>query len=565
MKWISARWADAAALTSYLLLAVWLVRELWDDPSRRQFHNQDDSGFFLAMMAHGERVVFHGESPFFTTQLNFPDGINLMANTSMLAVSIPLAPLTHLKGPAWTVVALIFLGLAGTATAWWWLLSRHLVDSKVAAWIGGLWAGFAPGFVAHANGQPNFTAGFVIPFIVWQVIRLREPGRTWRSGALLGVLVAVQVFVNEEFLLLLAIALALVAVGFIFSWRQCLPGLAVGAGVAVVLLAYPLYFQFFGAGHYSGVPFRVDQYATPLGSIAAYPRRSIAGSEEIARQVTGGSVLEDSMFWGPGICLMVIVSVAVLWRSMAARALAFAGFVLLVMSFGHELRLTRTSTLGPAPLGWTQHVPLVDLVTTPRFGLATTTIAGVLLALAADRARHFPRLGRGAFWAGMALALIPMFPLPLPTSQTRSVPAYFTQEMWRPVLKDGQSVVLVPLPAMVTGRDSMRIAALSKLAFPTPRGYFLGPVDPPRDNTGTWFGEPRYTVTLIEQIRKTGIAPALGADEHRAIQADLDYWHAGVVVLLPNWNKRTQVRLVLTSVLGEPSPMGGVEVWHTNR
>ncbi|WP_246606875.1 DUF2079 domain-containing protein [Paractinoplanes toevensis] len=564
MKRISAGWADAGALASYVLLAAWIVRDLVPDPARRLLYNQDDNGFFLAMMAHGERVVFHGDSPLFTTRLNFPDGVNLMANTSMLAVSIPLAPVTHLYGPGLTLVLLIVLGLAGTAAAWWWLLSRHLVDSRPAAWIGGLWAGFAPGFVAHANGQPNFTAGFVVPFIVWQVIRLREPGRTWRGGALLGILIAVQVFVNEEFLLLLAIALALVAVGFVFSWRQCLPGLLVAAGVAVVLLAYPLHFQFFGRGHYSGVPFRVDQYATPLGSIAAYPRRSLAGSEALARQVTGGSLTEDAMFWGPGICLMVIVSVALLWRSMAARALAFAGFVLLVMSFGSELRATRTRTLGPAPLGWTEHVPLLDLVTTPRFALATTTIAGVLLALAADRARQLPRPGRGAFWAGMALALVPMFPQPLPTSMTRPVPAFFAQQMWRPYLKEGQSVVMVPLPAMITGRDSMRIAAVGNLAFPTPRGYFLGPVDPPRDNTGTWFGEPRYTVTLIEQIRTTGVAPILGADEHRAIRADLNYWRAGIVVLLPRWNKRTQVRSVLTEVLGPPIQVGDVEVWPLN-
>ncbi|MFD0516697.1 hypothetical protein [Paractinoplanes durhamensis] len=181
-------------------------------------------------------------------------------------------------------------------------MSRHLVESRVAAFAGGLWIGFAPGFVLHTNGQPNLACGFVVPFIVWQVIRLREPGRRWRGGALLGVLIAVQAFVGEEFLLLLAITLGFVAFFFAFSRppvRDFLAGLLVAAGVAGVLLAYPLYWQFFGPGHYSGLPFRPDLYATPLGSIVAYPRGVLAGNDAIAKRVGGGSLTEDATLWGP--------------------------------------------------------------------------------------------------------------------------------------------------------------------------------------------------------------------------------------------------------------------------
>ena len=80
--------------------------------------------FFLA---HSVRVVLHGEFPFYTEQFNYPDGVNLMANTAVLALGIPMVPVTLLFGPAVSFVVLVTLGLAGTAVAWYHVLSRHLV------------------------------------------------------------------------------------------------------------------------------------------------------------------------------------------------------------------------------------------------------------------------------------------------------------------------------------------------------------------------------------------------------------------------------------------------------
>src|ERR1044071_7104189 len=86
--------------------------------------NDDGHGFFLFVMAHGERVLFHGANPLISDRLNVPDVVNMMANTSVLAVALPLAPVTHLFGPGVSVVLGLTLGLAGTAAAWYWVLSR---------------------------------------------------------------------------------------------------------------------------------------------------------------------------------------------------------------------------------------------------------------------------------------------------------------------------------------------------------------------------------------------------------------------------------------------------------
>ncbi len=46
------------------------------------------------------RIFTHGENPLFTPQLNAPDGVNLMANTGLLGLTVPLVPVTLLFGPA---------------------------------------------------------------------------------------------------------------------------------------------------------------------------------------------------------------------------------------------------------------------------------------------------------------------------------------------------------------------------------------------------------------------------------------------------------------------------------
>ena len=132
----------------------------------------------------------------------------------MLALTLAVAPITHFLGVGVSMVLLLTLGLAGTAAAWYWVLSRHLVRSRPAAWIGGLWCGFAPAMVSHANGHVNFVSQFVVPFIVWQVLRLREPGRVVRGGVILGLLVVLQVFINEETLLFTALTLGVFVIAY---------------------------------------------------------------------------------------------------------------------------------------------------------------------------------------------------------------------------------------------------------------------------------------------------------------------------------------------------------------
>src|SRR2546430_6073759 len=150
------------------------------------------------MLAHGARVVFHGANPFVSLQMNVPGVVNMMANTSILGLSLPLAPVTALFGTRVSYVLLLVLALSGTAMSWYWVMSRRLVRSRLGAFVGGAFCGFAPGMISHATGHPNIVGQFLVPFLVWRLIRLREPGRAVRNGVAARLLIVWHAFLNEE-------------------------------------------------------------------------------------------------------------------------------------------------------------------------------------------------------------------------------------------------------------------------------------------------------------------------------------------------------------------------------
>ncbi len=560
---------DLWVLLSFLALAVLVMIQLWIDPNGRVLAgNKDDHGIFLLMLAHGERVIFDGAPLFFESNLNAPVGVNMMANTAILALSLPLAPVTHFLGGGVSIALLITLGLAGTAAAWYWLLARRLVRSRVAAAIGAAWCGFAPMMISHAAGHVNFVNQYLVPFIVWQVLRLREPGRALRGGLLLGLLIVLQIFINEETLLFVALTLGVFVIAYtIMRPREVREvaarfagGLAVAGGFALALVAYPLWYQFFGDGHYHGQPFEPDKIVTDLLSGAAYPRQSLAGIGPVSRRLSL-SATEDNTFWGPFGLVMIVVAARMLWRSAAARATAIAGLVLLIISFGPRLQVAGFHTSIPMPFALVAHLPVIDLVSVSRFAMVPATIAGLLLALAADRVGVLTPQRRRRFWIGMALALVPLIPKPLPVVQGDPLPEFLTAGIWKQYVPAGRTLVPVPLPEVTYGRTGQRWATLENLDFAVPRGYFMGPADPPADDTGSWRAPARFTNDLLVRVQLTGVEPYLTDSDRKRIADDLTYWKAAVVVLVPQAKNANVLRATLVDALGQSKSVGGVEIW----
>ncbi|MEV1144880.1 hypothetical protein, partial [Micromonospora sp. NPDC049799] len=385
--------ADVLAIGAYVLLGVLVCLHYWGDVQNRvSSHLPTDHSWFEWLFAHGAYSVSHLENPLFTARQNAPDGVNMMANTSLLGVTLPLAPLTLLLGPQ--VMYALYLGgaLAATAGTSYWVLSRHLVRSRAAAFVGGAFLGFAPGIVHHANGQPNFVSNFLLPLIVLRVFRLGEPGRWRRNGVVLGLLVAYQIFINEEMLLLTALACLVAVVAYAVlrpraAWRQAgayAAALGLGGGLALLLTAYPIWFQFNGPQSYRGLQGGVfHNWGEDLVAFVTFPRDTIAGDEAVEKTI--GLTEQNTWFGWPLVVVSIVALVLLVRRSLVARILAVLTVVFTVASLGPVIRLNgvETETAGP----WSyipDDLPLVEMMMPTRLALVVAAAVGVLLALAWD-------------------------------------------------------------------------------------------------------------------------------------------------------------------------------------
>jgi hypothetical protein len=305
-RW-SGRRIDLLVTVAYLLGAFWVTMRGWQEPWGRILGDQaKDQAFNEWMLAYDAHVVRHLTNPFFTTLQNAPDGVNLMGNIALQGPGLLLAPVTMAAGPEFSYLLLITANLFLTALAWYWVLSRRLVHSRTGAFVGALVIGFAPAMISHSNGHPHMTAQWLLPFIIWRVVRLGEPGITVRNGLILGGLVLAQVFVGEENLFLTAVACALWVVAYaIFNFSEArarlgraLGSLAIAGGLVLIFVAYPLYLQFAGPQHYSGHP--GDPKPAMLASFVGHATESIGGGKRGAAGLAP-NFTEDATFYGwPG-------------------------------------------------------------------------------------------------------------------------------------------------------------------------------------------------------------------------------------------------------------------------
>ena len=115
-------WVDAAAVASFVALGFWVTARLWLRPSHGIRDNRTDQSQFEWMMAHGARVLTDFVDPFTSDRMNVPESVNLMANTSVLSVSLPMTPVTLLLGVL-CLVAIVCLGPLGLFA---WIFDRQM-------------------------------------------------------------------------------------------------------------------------------------------------------------------------------------------------------------------------------------------------------------------------------------------------------------------------------------------------------------------------------------------------------------------------------------------------------
>jgi hypothetical protein len=506
--------ATAVVPLCYLVAAVLLTWNLWGDPAGRLVagnrHDADQAAWFIHYAAIAVR---HGRLPaLVTTGLNAPTGVNLMWNTPLLLPGVVLAPVTWIAGPQVSLTILSTVGFAGSAAAMFWVLRRWDVSVGAAA-LGGAVYGFSPALLQSALGHYDLQLAILPPLIVDAGLRLAvgppvpasrsaRPYARWlarlpawiRTGAWLGLLIAGQLFINEEVTLTTALAGVLMLLVLAVSRpriviRRILPttaGLVIAAVVALALSGSALLTQFRGPFVVHGSPYRPVVYSNDLTTFVT-PQSALvfhtAASAATAASYHGGAPEYLAYLGWPLIAALAVAAVAS-WHRLAGRAAAVAFVLLSVFSLGpHPLIAGRHYWTVDLPWHWVQSIHIFSFALPDRLSILADGAAATLLAVGIDdiRARfaaHRPswrpaRLTPAAVLGVAVLCCLPLLPRQLATTDTTPPPPGWSAVFAKLNLRPGSSVLVLPYPE---GRITlaMRWAAQSGEPASMTGGYFIG-------------------------------------------------------------------------------------------
>jgi hypothetical protein len=541
-----------AAGVSYVGLGVLLWGEAWTQgASTHTLCGCGDPALFLWFFQWPATALAHGHSPFYSSALFHPGGTNLLAQTSVLGLSVPLIPVTWIWGPVASLNVASTLAPALSAF-FCFVVLRRWVRWMPAAYLGGLLYGFSPFVLTSLQFAHLMTAALMLlPLILAVlddiVVRQRHSAR-W-GGVALGVLLAAQFFISSELLAvvaLLVVAVTLVLVGVTLvvdraALRARLPhaleSIVMAAVVGGVLLIYPVWFALDGRAHLPGLIW------PNIGAIGGYNGSSFVtggslhGSNLLTGGFTGyeGTALPSSAYLGWGLLIVLALGLLVWFRD---RRIVFFGFLLafcVAISLGE-----RKGNWVPARVF--AHLPVLENVIVQRFMAVGFLAAAVMLALILDKARYrLPRMldvhgvngravGVGAAVGLAAVALLPMAETFAPTMPFAMrpvlLPRWYTAVA--PNLPAGRVVLTYPTPFSGI-QSSMAWQAVDAMHFSQAGGG--GP-----QGTAVRAGAARAGFVDLTYLA-FGITvpqPSGTAANYAAVRHALALWQVNTVVIAPD-------------------------------
>jgi hypothetical protein len=561
--------APAAGLAAYTSLALLLFERTWHDPTHLVAGLGGDANDFVWFLQWSAFAVSHHLNPLVSTYINYPGGVNLMWNTSIILPGILLAPITLTAGPVLSYAVLITVAPALSAmTAM--VAFRRFTDHAGAAFAGGLLYGFSPPIVIQSLGHPQVTLAFFPPLVLIALDELlvRQRRSPILVGALLGVLTAVQILTGEEILASTALVAGIATVILVVLHRRqvvgharhAIVGLAAAGVVASVLAAYPLWLQFFGPQRIHGIihprnVFVSDllNFIVPTGFQAIAP----AGLQPIVAQFTGVGV-EYNAYLGIPLILLLAVAMWRFWRVPAVRFAVLTALVLAVLSLGPHLHIGGRDTGLRLPFVVIDRLPVFGNILPARLSLYITLLAGMVLAVALDRSLGvrsvWLRSGAAALVLTTLIPLVPAFSFPAVAAVS---PTFFTSAAVQRI-QQNEVVLVAPFARWPESAAPMLWQALAGMRYRMPEGYVAGPGP---DGTAQ-FGPPASPMSLaMEDIGLYGNRPQMTDDRRAAIRKDLQDHRVTQVVVGPMPHQELMVAL-FTDLLGRPpEQVDGVLVW----
>ena len=513
-------------------------------------------------------ALAHHIDPFFTSQLNAPDGVNLMWNTAFVSVGIIVSPITLLFGP---VIAYNVLISAAMALGGWFMyfVVRRYTAGTAGPLVAGAVYAFSPYEAQHAGAhlQVAFTVVLPLMILVLDSLFIRRHRSPWILGVILGVLAAIQLLIFEEVLLtsVMFIAIALVALGWgrMYTVRRLvMPGVeALGAAVLTfaVLAAWPLWVQFLGPQGIHGAVQDTDSFSTDLLNVLVptqYQRVAPAAATAISQHFSGLNG-EATAYIGLPLLIVLTAFVATHWRDVRVRVASIVAGTAFVFSLGPHLHIGGQSTGWPLPWWPFAHLPLVENVLPARLSLYMWIGIAVLLGVAVDVAVRSASWRRAvAALATIAVSLAAVIPATLGAWPV-DTPQFFVD--WsQQGIPESATVLIAPFFRDGAGASPMLWAATAGGGIRMPEAYAYIPA---ADGTAM-YGPPANSISsIMETIQDQGIVVVARGQERDAVAGDLQRLQIQDIIIGPMDN-RAQMIAFFTDLMGrDPENVEGVQIW----
>lgn len=551
------------AAGGYLAVSVLVWWNIWSaHPASTTTCGCGDSSLFLWFLAWPAHAISHGLDPFYSTAMSYPGGVNLLANTSELAIGVLLAPVTWLFGPVASLDVAVTLAPALSALAAF-VLVRRWVSWAPAAFAGGLFYGFSPLIIVSLTDAHLMVGMAPVPPLValcLDELWFRQRRRPVAVGVGLGLLLVLQFFLGTEVLVIVVMAATiagLMVLGWGIAhrdelrarWHHALIGTATALGTAVALLAWPAWFALAGPAHTSGPVWPMLYLGYEGTDLRDYvlPAPASASFEAFTHRVGGfqGETL-SVQYVGIGMLAVLIVGLLVWRRDRRLWLWGGIGAATWVLALGARVHRW-------LPWQLFSGLPILQNIIPSRFLLVITLAAAAMLALIVDhthcavsrytaaRADSAARPGHRAArhadrgvsrWAGAvaglgvaAVAIVPVAAYLAPTvplsTQPVVLPTWFRTVA--PHLRGHQVLLVFPVPNQVI-ESAMTWQAVDGMAYTMALGGGPG-------GTQSRAGSLRPGDTVIGNASFSFTRQVLHPGDVAAARSALDGWGVTMVVI----------------------------------
>jgi len=560
------RWELAAVSVISLGLALALFHRDLSNLSNLQIGgagDADEYSWFLSWLPFG---LGHGLNPLASTYVNYPGGVNLMWNTSVLLPSLVMSPFTLLFGAAFSYNVLVSLApLLSSAFAH---MAFRRWTARLPSLVGALVFGFSPYVVGQSVGHLAQTLVMSAPLFLILLDRtlVVQSGAPVRDGLLLGVLAWAQLLVGEEVLAMEATC-GVVTIGVLcfLNWDE-LPvhfpyarRALVAAGSSFAFLSAPfLAFQYLGPHRVEDVH-PANAYVTDLLNFFVptnLTQFAPAAALRVSARFTGNGGEKDA-YIGIPLAVFLLLALVLARRRPITWAAMTLGLTGAVLSMGPTLHVLGHVTKLELPYSLVAKLPVLHNLLPSRFASVTTLGEGLLVALGTDELKRL-RAGRKAgALALLGAGLATVFPSVHFPAATSPILSEFTSGFSCPAPAQqhppGRPPVALVVPAV--NELDLRWQAESGFCFVMPTATGL---------TGTNAGDVTRTGALLA-LSDPSLAMPLETPATRAEAAqeisDLDIRELVVAPqspAVPSWGDPQQAQAVawLEWLLGQAPQRG---------